>query len=329
MATPTKASARPPARPTPPARPAPKAATPAPKPAPARPGPPAARPAAAAPAARPVQAAQPVRATPPAVRKAAPVAQIPNAENLPAHIRAAAEQGLARGSENVDMQDMVIPRIELVQALSPCIDPSKPEYIEGAQAGMFFNSVTRELFGASVIVCPVYFRKQWLVWKDRKSGGGFGGAYDSQQEAVDRCAQEQDADLWEATETAQQIVLIVNQETGETSEAVVSMARTKLKVSRQWNSLIRINGFDRFSRLYELFGVDETNSQNQGYKNLGVRYIDFANVEVYKKAEELYNSIAEGSRKVVLDDKYDEDAIEGEATAAGAASVDEAATPEY
>lgn len=248
--------------------------------------------------------------------------------NVPEHIRAAAEQGMTRGSENVDMQDMVIPRIELVQALSPCIDPAKPEYIEGAQPGMFFNSVTRELFGNSVIVCPVYFRKQWLAWRDRKAGGGFGGAFDSVQEAQERINTEADADQWEATETAQQIVLVYNQETGETTEAVVSMSRTKLKVSRQWNSLIRINGFDRFSRIYELFGVDESNAQNQSYKNLGVRYIEFAPKDVYEKAEALYNSIAGGTRTVKVDDNYEEETtgetIEGEATHA-----DDQGAPEY
>lgn len=223
-----------------------------------------------------------------------------NQQDIPEHIRGS--QG--RGSENVEMQDMVIPRIELVQALSECLKKGSAEYIEGAEAGMFYNSVTRELYGPSVIVCPVFFKKQYLAWRDRKKGGGFGGAFDSAQECNDRIAQEDNADEWEPIETAQQIVLVVNPETHETSEAVLSCARTKMKVSRQWNSLIRVNGFDRFSRIYELFGVDETNSQNQTYKNIGVRYVDFASVPVYKAAEALYNNIASGARSVKIDDTY-------------------------
>lgn len=222
-----------------------------------------------------------------------------------------------RGSENVDMQDLVIPRIELVQALSPCIEEGNAQFIEGARPGMFYNSVTRELYGPSLIVCPAFFKKQYLCWRDRKMGGGFGGAFDSMAEAQDRIAQEdmRSQDDWEAVETAIQIVLVYNPETQDMSEAVISMARTKMKVSRQWNSLIRVNGMDRFSRIYEIFGVDEENSQNQSYKNLAVRYIEWAPMEVYKAAEKLYNSIASGERKVKIDDNYEDDAIPGVATA--------------
>src|SRR5688572_12124300 len=94
--------------------------------------------------------------------------------NLPAYIK---QNQQARGSENVDMGDVAIPRIEIVQMLSPCLKKNDAAYIEGAEAGMLYNSVTRELYGHKVDVIPVYFKKQWLVWKDRKAGGGFGGAY--------------------------------------------------------------------------------------------------------------------------------------------------------
>lgn len=222
-----------------------------------------------------------------------------------------------RGSENVDLQDLVIPRVELVQALSPCIEEGDAQFIEGAKPGMFYNSVTRELYGPSLIVCPAFFKKQYLVWRDRKKGGGFGGAFDSMAEAQDRIGEEdmRTQDEWEAVETAIQIVLVYNPDTQEMSEAVISMARTKMKVSRQWNSLIRVNGMDRFSRIYEVFGVDEENSQNQSYKNLAVRYIEWAPMEVYKAAEKLYNSIASGERKVKIDENYEDEAIPGTATA--------------
>lgn len=279
------------------ARPATAAAKPASRPAPP-------------PAARPAPPAQPQRqANVPAKRQTTAVV----ATDVPEHIRT---QG-SRGSENVDMQDLVIPRVELVQALSKCLEAGDAGFIEGARPGMFYNSVTRHLYGENVIVCPVFFRKQWLAWKDRKlAEGGFGGAFDSMQDCLARINEEQDAQLWEAVETAQQIVLVVDLDTYDTHEAIVSMARTKMKVSRQWNSLIRLNGFDRFSRLYELFGTDEKNSQNKSYKNIGVRLHDWAPVDVYKRGEELYTSIASGERKVKMDDNFDDGSvIDGDASA--------------
>lgn len=248
-------------------------------------------------------------------------------QDVPEHIRGS----MGRGSENVETQDLIIPRIELVQALSKCLEEGGADYIEGAKPGMFYNSVTRQLYGHQITVCPVFFKKQYLCWRDRKKGGGFGGAFDTLQEAHDRIAQEDNPDEWEALETAQQILLTVDPDTHETSEAVLSCARTKQKVSRAWNSLIRVNGFDRFSRIYELFGVDETNAQNQSFKNIAVRYVDFASLPVYKAAEELYNSIAGGTRSVKIDDNYDDSVIDAatDSGAPGSQPGDPGASSEY
>lgn len=308
----------------------------------ARPSAPAGKPAArpATPAAKPTATAakptQPLPGTPAAkaVAKTETTAvverqttAVATSQDVPDYIR----QSQGRGSENVEMQDLVIPRIELVQALSHCLEEGGAEYIEGAKPGMFYNSVTRELYGPQVTVCPVFFKKQYLCWKDRKKGGGFGGAYDAMQEANERIAQEtEDQDAWEAVETHQQIVLVVNPETHETSEAVLSCARTKQKVSRQWNSLIRVNGFDRFSRIYELFGVDDENNNGDKFKNIGVRYVDFASMPVFKAAEALYNSIASGERAVKIDDTYiDAGMGSADATPPGAEAGDPGAHTEY
>lgn len=300
---------------------------------PNKPAAPAAKPAAQVatkPAASPTSAAKP--AVPAARAQSTAVAErqttaVATAQDVPDYIR----QSQGRGSENVEMQDLVIPRIELVQALSQCLEEGSADYIEDAKPGTFYNSVTRELYGPSVFVCPVFFKKQYLVWKDRKKGGGFGGAFDTMQEANERIAQEtEDQDAWEAVETHQQIVLAVNTDTHETSEAVLSCARTKQKVSRQWNSLIRVNGFDRFSRIYELFGVDDENNNGDKYKNIGVRYVDFASMQVYKAAEALYNSIASGERTVKIDDEYIDASMGSEdQTPPGAQPGDPGAHTEY
>lgn len=298
MATPQKQAARgaPAKTPNRPAQPAARPAAPAKT---------ANRPAAPAPAAKP-----PGNAVVP--RQANAVVQTPSgAVEVPDYIKRGAE----RGSEHVSTQDLVIPRIELAQALSPCVDEQKAEYIEGCRPGMLYNSVTRALYGNQLTVIPVFFKKQFLCWRDRKAGGGFGGAFDTMQEALDRIQQEEKPDEWEAIETAQQLVLTYDPETGDTSEAVVSMARTKQKVSRQWNSLIRLNGFDRFSRMYNLFGIDEQNTLNQDYKNFGVQYVDWTPVEPYKRAEQLYNSIASGERKFKVDENYEEGALDPEPAA--------------
>lgn len=212
--------------------------------------------------------------------------------------------GIGRGAENVTTDDLVIPRIELVQDLSPCRRKSDPNYIEGCEEGMLYNNLTRELYGTSCLVVPVYYRKEFLVWKDRDSGGGFRGAYQSQAMAQEAINDMEDADLLGIAETAQHFVVLVHPETGRTEEAVISMSRSKLKISRKWNSLIRMNGGDSFSRVYRISAVGEKNNKNQDFFNLSVVTAGFPSEEVYNKCEKLYDAIVSGA--VDVDRKFDD-----------------------
>lgn len=229
-----------------------------------------------------------------------------NAE-LPAHI--AQHQGPARGMEDVTANDIIIPRLEQVQALSPARDRTSSNYILGAEEGMLFNSVTRELYGSEAFVIPVVYKKQWLVWKDRKQGGGaqgFRGAFNSELEAKARInelsAEEQGLD---AVETAQHFCLIVGAN-GNSEEIVMSMAKSKLKVSKRWNSLMRIAGNDSFSRVYKVSSIVEANAKGEKYQNFAIALVGYTPEAQYRKAEALYSNIYKGG--VVISQDYEGDA---------------------
>jgi len=215
--------------------------------------------------------------------------------------------GPARGAENVTTDDMIIPRIELIQALSPARKKSDPAYIEGADEGMLFNNVTRQLYGESVTVVPVFYAKQYLVWKDRKSGGGgsngFRGAFASEALARDAIAQLGEDGL-DVSDTAQHFVLVRVEDSWQ--EAVISMAKSKIKVSKRWNSLIRMTNTDSFSRAYKLSAVTETNARNESYYNFNITPLGFVTKDVYERAERLYETIRSGAVKVSAE--YDSEA---------------------
>ena len=216
------------------------------------------------------------------------------------------QQGDNRGNEDVGIGDVIIPRLELIQALSPCLKESDAAHIEGSKQGMLFNSVTRELYGSAVVVCPVYYRKEYLVWKDRKKGGGFRGSYPTEMEARERIRQEEDAKFFDVVPTDQHFCLRLNDADGTLEEIVISMAKTKLKVSRNWNALIRMGGpIARFSKIYTMTTVEDSNDKGE-YHNLAVAPIGFSPVEVYRRAEALYESINSGSARVVADNAFDE-----------------------
>ena len=202
--------------------------------------------------------------------------------------------GPARGAENVTADDLVIPRLELVQALSPCRKKTDPAYIPGAEEGMLYNNVTRELYGESVEVIPVYFKKEYIVWKDRQSGGGFVGAFPTMEEAEKARMGLDDPDSHTVNDTANHFCLVLDGN-GGVDEVVISMSVTKLKISRKWNSLIRMTGRDSFAGKYRLGTAVEQNKQGQDYYNFSIAPAGYPSVELYKRAEALYNAISEGS----------------------------------
>lgn len=71
------------------------------------------------------------------------------------------------GTDNLDVSDMEIPRIKLIQAISPEVtihDNIKP--------GEFWHTLAEESLGKEVRVVPVFIDRRYILWKPRKSGGG-------------------------------------------------------------------------------------------------------------------------------------------------------------
>lgn len=201
-----------------------------------------------------------------------------------------------RGNENVGTNHITIPRLELAQALSKCLKQGDPNFIEGAAQGHLYNSLTRQLFGKSAIIVPIYFKVEFLIWKDRKKGGGFRGAHSTEADALRARKLLDDGADCEVQETHQQFVVVVVD--GKPTELVISHSRTKLKQSKNFNSLIRMNGGDRFSRSYRLSSAGETNDRNEDYWNFQYANHGFPTKEVYEYAEHLYMLIEQGKADV-------------------------------
>jgi|TARA_R100000789_G_scaffold1692_2_gene5115 hypothetical protein len=213
-----------------------------------------------------------------------------------------------KGSEEVKHEDLTIPRIDVFQSLSPQCTDGNPAYDPDAKVGMLFNSLTGEKYGDAIIMVPTYFRKEWLAWRLRKHGGGFRGAYPSEAIAATEIGKMEDAALVEVQETHQQFALIVSQGAEEgrkkVEEVVISCARSKLRPSKQLNSLVLMSGDDRFARMYEL-GTIRVDGQEGEYQNLTIRQLGFAPEELYIAAERSYEAIVGGTRDVNRD--YDDD----------------------
>jgi hypothetical protein len=88
-------------------------------------------------------------------------AEIATQDHLPAFMRGKAGQGV----ETLSSADVEIPRLQLLQALSPQVQT-------GFRQGEFFHSVAEESLGAQVPLTIVYVSLSYILWRPRKQGGG-------------------------------------------------------------------------------------------------------------------------------------------------------------
>lgn len=214
-------------------------------------------------------------------------------EMMPAHLRT--DENL--GNENVTAADIAIPRLGLVQDLSPQRKKTEPEYIPGAEEGMLFNTVTQELYGTSVDFIPVMFRKEWIIWKIRKAGGGLIGAFPTESEARREVSRMMDPSVMEIVDTAQQFGLLVMPD-GSLVECVILMQKSKMKANRQLNSMIRLVGGPRWARIYTVSSIPDKNKNNEAYFNLKVTAKGWVTEDQAKAARDLYDAVKAGVKDI-------------------------------
>jgi len=147
--------------------------------------------------------------------------------------------------------------------------------VEGAEAGMIYNSVTGELHNGTegINVIPCFYKLEYLEWKDRGEGLGAPVAiYDSSSDILSKT--KADANYKDRLpngnyieRTASHFVIILGD---SPSTALISMKSTQLKVSRKWNSLmmgLKLQGKNglftppTYSHIYNLKTVQMSNDK--------------------------------------------------------------------
>lgn len=127
-------------------------------------------------------------------------AETPGSLVLPDEMAALFEEQAGAGTENTTAEDIQLPMLKQVQDISPERDEEAPEYIEGAETGDFFNSVTRDLYSGDLEIIPANVRKTVVAFTPRAQGGGFLGEFESKEQALEYL--DSPAELKETTELA-------------------------------------------------------------------------------------------------------------------------------
>jgi len=177
------------------------------------------------------------------------------AEDVDFSAEIAADAG--KGLEHIDADSVAIPFLAILQSGSPQVDPDSGEYIEGAKAGMFYNTVTREVFDgkAGVLIVPCEYQRKFLRWSPRDAGGGFKGEIKTEDVAKMRARGELvelENRLYvpdeggsinpkkndKVSDTRVHYILLLNPNTGAAQQAVLSLGSTQIKKSKQLIALL-------------------------------------------------------------------------------------------
>jgi|TARA_R100000008_G_scaffold83842_1_gene69838 hypothetical protein len=224
------------------------------------------------------------------------------------------------GLENMDKGDLALPFLKLLQSGSDETKKKHAKYVDGAEAGMFYNTVTKKLYDGEkgIEVIPVFYKMTYPEWAPFERREGRPISNDRGPEILKETTQNNsNKDVLsngnEIIKTANHFVII----NGERPEkALMTMKSTQLKVSRGWNSLME-DQFETdpktgksipapmFSRVYRLKSVENAGSNFSwhGYNITMVKKVD--NVGLYQMARDFYNSLKNAQQKTatVSEDK--------------------------
>lgn len=149
-------------------------------------------------------------------------------------------KGMASGLEQVTANDLLIPRISILQALSPQLQKSKPEYIKGAEVGQFCDAGTGQVFEGSIQVIPCFFAKVFLEWAPRATGKGLVHNHGTNSVILEKCKTDEKGrqTLPNGNYIAETATFHVLNLSAGGRRSFIPMTSTQLKASRRWLSLI-------------------------------------------------------------------------------------------
>ena len=221
------------------------------------------------------------------------------------------EDDAAKGLGKIGQEDLALPFLKILGQLSPEVNKRDGKYVEGAEPGMIFNSVSGELYDGvkGIDVIPAFYKLEYIEWKDRGEGPGAPVAiYDSSSDIMSKT--KPDANYKDRLpngnyieKTASHFVIILGD---NPSTALISMKSTQLKISRKWNSMmngLKLKGKNglftpaSFSHIYKLKTTQMSNDKGTWFGWEVSKVGPVTDGSLYQQAKTFSENISKGSVK--------------------------------
>jgi hypothetical protein len=192
-------------------------------------------------------------------------------------IATAFEEDASSSFAGMNQDDFALPFLRLLTNTSPEVGE-----VDGALPGMIFNSVTGQLYDGKkgIVVVPCAYVRQYIEWAPRGSGSGAPiHIYPATSDILSRTHREpgENKDYLDngnyIENTANHYVMVVDED-GTPSPAMIVMKSTQLKKSRKWNSMmqsVKLQGKNglftppMYSQMYRLTTQPESNDKGKWF----------------------------------------------------------------
>ena len=221
------------------------------------------------------------------------------------------EDDAAKGLGAIGQEDLALPFLKILGQLSPEVNKRDGKYVEGAEPGMIYNSVSGDLYDGvkGIDVIPCFYKLEYIEWKDRGEGPGAPvQIYDSSSDIMSKTTP--DANYKDRLpngnyieKTASHFVIV----TGDSpSTALISMKSTQLKISRKWNSMmsgIKMKGKNglftpaSFSHIYRLKTTQMSNDKGTWFGWEVSKVGPVTDQSLYGQAKSFSENISKGNVK--------------------------------
>jgi len=229
---------------------------------------------------------------------------------LPPELMGSFEEEAGAGMENVDMDSLARPALSVLQSMSPQVKKSEPEFIKGSEEGDIFKGDTQEVFKGEegVLFIPVHYKRHYIEWRTRESGGGFVAEYASSDPIVKDVEWSDDnkpllpnGNILQDTRDHYGLLL---SESGAADPVIISMTSTQIKVSKAWMSSLRgvkmqgKNGMfspPSYANVYRLTTTPVSNDKGSWYVWKPAHEGFVQNADIAKAAKDFHDLIEQGN----------------------------------
>ena len=189
------------------------------------------------------------------------------------------EEFAAVGFSEVTTEDLAIPFFRILQNNSPQKNKRDGAYVDGAEEGMFYNTVLNKVYNGEegISLIPCYYNRRFVEWIP--DNGGYVGEHETTSTVVAQSfKKEGDNKDWLENgnyleNTANFFCLVLDSELGP-QRVQLPMSSTQLKKARKWLTQAQsltakgVNGtfvLPMMSQVYTAKSVTESNDYGQWF----------------------------------------------------------------